>query len=86
MSEGEDTQLEAWIERIQLAGLTPILIPLLELARALGLVASQLFLLGEPLFAGTAGQSSLQSITEWLEDPQRVDRLLAQLEDSSGGE
>lgn len=85
MSEGEDAQLEAWVERIQLAGLTPVVMPLLELARPLGLVVSQLFLLGEPLLAGTTGRSTLQSVAQWLEDPQRIDRLMAQLEDSSKG-
>jgi hypothetical protein len=62
-------------------GLTPIIIPLLELARPLGFLISQLILLGEPLLIGPDGPGSLRKTAEWLEDPKNVDELLAQLLD-----
>ncbi len=80
MSEEEDIlQIEAWAQRVEAAGLMPIAVPLLELARAFGFLASQALLLSEPLLVGITSQSAVRQTAEWLEDPERVDRLLARL-------
>ncbi|MGD1995928.1 MAG: hypothetical protein PVH62_04050 [Anaerolineae bacterium] len=71
---------EAWVRRVERAGLTPVVIPLLEVARALGFLAGQALLLGEPLVAGTTTQGTLRGMAEWLADPDQVDRLLRRFE------
>ncbi|HEC34239.1 MAG TPA: hypothetical protein ENI37_05930 [Chloroflexi bacterium] len=73
-------QTEEWGRRIKEAGLNPVAIPLLETARALGFVAAQALLLGQPFLAGLVDEAALQRATAWLEDPQQIEELLAHLE------
>jgi hypothetical protein len=72
-------QVELWAQRIEQTGLTPVAVPLLEIARALGFVAGQLLLLGEPILAGSSARGGLRRAVEWLEEPRRVDLLLTRL-------
>jgi|GEM_PF-2773351 hypothetical protein len=77
MNEGQAVSpIEIWAQRMQAAGLMPVLLPLLELARAFGPLASQVLLLGEPLLAGQMGQGPLRQMAGWLDDPAQVNRLL----------
>lgn len=77
MSEGQAVSaVETWARKMQVAGLTPVLLPILELARVFGPLASQVLLLSEPLLAGRVGQGPLRQMAEWLDDPLQVNRLL----------
>jgi hypothetical protein len=76
-------QAEDRIQWIKRTGLGVAVIPLLEAARALGFVAAQALLLGQPLLSGLVSEATLREVTRWLEDPQQVERLLEGLE---GGE
>lgn len=69
-----------WLHRLAAAGWFPVLLPLLEGARALGPVVGHAILFGEPLLTGFIDQSFVSKMAEWLMDGQAVDRLLAQLE------
>lgn len=77
MSEGQAASpIEVWARRMRETGLTPILLPILELARAFGPLASQVLLLGEPLLADQVGRGPLRQMARWLSDPAQVNRLL----------
>lgn len=80
MGEAERAlQVEEWAQRIEATGLTPVLLPLLELARPLGFLMSQILLLGEPLLDGISSRGTVQKAAVWLEDPDLVDQLLTRL-------
>jgi len=72
-------QAEELVRWIEAAGLGPIAVSLLETTRALGFVAAQALLLGQPLLTGLVEERTLRSLGRWLEDPQQVERLLEQL-------
>jgi hypothetical protein len=74
--------MEEWVRRLREAGLGPAAIPLLETARALGFVAAQALLLGQPLLTGLVDAATVQRAADWLEDPQRIEQALERL----GGE
>ena len=74
------SKLEAWVRRVENAGWTPVVMPLLELARAFGLLASQVILIGQPLFRGSASEVTLQEMSEWLADPDKVEQLIERFE------
>jgi hypothetical protein len=73
-------QAEERIRWIEKAGLSPVAIPVLEVARALGLVAAQALLLGQPLLRGLVDDAALDDAVHWLEDPEQVERSLERLE------
>ena len=75
-------QIEQWAERIEQAGLVPIVTTLLELARPLGFLASQALLLSEPLLSGFSGHNTMHKTANLLEDPEQVDQLLKRLSES----
>ena len=79
MSEDE-SRVEILARRIETAGLTPVAIVLLEISRALGLLASQTLLIGEPLLSGLVDRDTLRETSDWLADPDRVEKLILRLE------
>ena len=72
-------QAEEWVRRIEEAGLSPILVPVLEIARALGFVAAQALIFGQPLLNGLVDEEAINRTTTWLEDPRQVEALLDRL-------
>jgi len=76
-------QAEEWTRRVNQTGMSPVVIPLLEVVRALGFVAAQALLLGQPLLAGLVNDAVLQETTDWLEDPIQAVELLQQLEEGA---
>ncbi|MBN1178576.1 MAG: hypothetical protein JXD18_05155 [Anaerolineae bacterium] len=80
MEQGEQAQyIEHWAERIERAGMVSITTALLEAARPLGFLASQVLLLGEPLLSGFTASSPVRRVAEMIEDPDQVDLLLQRL-------
>jgi len=77
-------QAGEWIRRVERAGLSSILVPLLETTRALGFVAAQALLLGQPLLSGLVQKSTLHRAVDWLEDPQQMRQWLHLLEEEEG--
>lgn len=73
--------MEEWAQRIEKAGLSPVAILLLGTARALGFVASQALLFGQPILTGLVSETTLDRASAWLESPQQVDQLLRRLEE-----
>jgi hypothetical protein len=79
VSENE-SRVEILAQRIETAGLTPVAIVLLEITRALGLLASQTLIIGEPLLSGLVNPDALRETSDWLADPDRVEELILRLE------
>lgn len=73
--------MEEWAQRIERAGLGPLAVLLLGTARALGFVASQALLFGQPLLTGLVSERALDRAGAWLESPQQVEQLLRRLEE-----
>ena len=74
-----------WVRRIEEAGLGPLLVPLLELTRALGPLIAQALLLGHPLLSGVISSEALEHAADWLDDSRGAEQLLGQLERRSEG-
>jgi hypothetical protein len=79
----EGLKLEAWVRRVESSGWTPVVMPLLEIARALGLLASQIILLGQPLYKGSASEATLQEMSELLADPGKIEQLIERFEQAT---
>ena len=77
--------MEKWVQRIEEMGLSPLAVPLLELARALGPLIAQALLLGYPLLSGVVSSEALERAAGWLDDSRGAERLLSRLERRSEG-
>ncbi len=66
------------------AGLDFILVPLVELARALGPLAAQALLLAQPLLDGWVDRATLSGMADRLDNPLEMEKLLVALE--TGGD
>jgi len=73
--------VEEWAQRIEKAGLSPVAVLLLGTVRALGFVAAQALLFGQPLLNGLVSPAALERAGDWLESPQQVEQLLQRLEE-----
>ena len=87
-----DAELPAWADtwvkdlarRIEALGLSPVALPLLEIARALGFLGSQVLLVAQPLLTGLVNDVTLERTAAFLDHPELLDRLRAQLEGEEG--
>ena len=73
-------QAEEWTRRIERTGAEPVVVLLLEAVRALGFVAAQALLLGQPLLTGLVDEATVRKAASWLEDPGQAEQLLKRLE------
>ena len=72
--------VEAWARRIEALGLSPVALALIETARALGLLGSQVLLVAQPLVTGITNDATLERISALLDDPELLDQLQLHLE------
>ena len=77
---GQDEWLDQWAERIHYSGLSVVVLPLLEIGRGLGVLASQVLLLTQPVLAGLVDKTSIDRYVALLEDPRAVERLIERVE------
>jgi hypothetical protein len=78
-------QTEEWARRIERTGAEPVAVLLLEVIRALGFVAAQALLLGQPLLTGLMDDATIRKAASWLEDPGQAEQLLKRLEREEDG-
>ncbi|HDQ70643.1 MAG TPA: hypothetical protein ENN19_00930 [Chloroflexi bacterium] len=71
--------IAVWAEHIATSGLSPIVLPCLDVARAFGFLGSQALLLVQPLAIHLAPESTLERISILLDDPELLRLLQAYL-------
>jgi len=77
--------VEAWVRRIEALGLSPVVLPLLEVAHAFGFLGSQVLLMTQPLVTGIVNDVTLEQTMALLDSPELLDRLSACLEEKESG-
>lgn len=82
-----DTEQQAWIEtwarHIEILGLSPVALALLEIAHTFGFLGSQVLLVAQPLMTGIVSDTTLERALDLLESPEMLERFRVCLE---GGE
>ena len=76
----QEQWLDQWAERIDDSGLTIVALPLLEIGRGLGFIASHILLLVQPLLATVVDKNSVSRYIDFLEDPAAVESLIERVE------
>ncbi|MEE8391859.1 MAG: hypothetical protein V3S14_13830 [Anaerolineae bacterium] len=72
--------VEAWARRIDALGLSPIVLPLLDVAHTFGFLGSQALLIAQPLAAGIVNNATIERTVTLLDSPELLDQLRAYLE------
>ncbi len=72
--------VETWARRIEALGLSPVVLPLIEMARAYGLLGNQALLMAQPLVTGIANDATIERVSALLDDPELLERLQLHLE------
>jgi hypothetical protein len=88
MSKREAAQeqwLDQWAERIHHSGLSVVALPLLEIGRGLGFLASQALLLTQPVLTGLVDKDNISRFVALLEDPAALDGLIDRIEQKAKG-
>jgi hypothetical protein len=89
MSKPETDQerwLDQWADRIHNSGFSVVALPLLEIGRGLGVLASQALLLAQPLLTGLVNETAINRYANLLEDPAVWERLIARVERKAEGD
>ena len=80
-----ETKQQAWVRtwarRIETVGLSPVVLPLLDVVQALGFLGSQALLLIQPLVKGIATDNTLERTMALLDNPELLEQLRARLEE-----
>jgi hypothetical protein len=72
--------VETWARRIEALGLSPVALPLIEIAHAFGFLGSQALLMTQPLVTGIVNDATLEQATALLDSPELLDQLRGRLE------
>jgi hypothetical protein len=72
--------VETWARRIEALGLSPVALPLIEIAHAFGFLGSQALLMTQPLVTGIVNDATLEQATALLDSPELLDQLRVRLE------
>jgi hypothetical protein len=83
---GQEQWLDQWAERVHHSGLAIIALPLLEIGRGLGFLASQALLLTQPVIGVLADEASVNRYITLLQDPAALERLIELIERKVGGD
>ena len=78
--------LEQWAERIHRSDLSVVILPLLEVSRGLGFLASQALLLTQPVLEGLVKRESIDRYVTLLEDPVALEDLIQRVERKAKGD
>jgi hypothetical protein len=77
---GREIDQEQWLdelaERIDHSGLSVVALPILEIGRGLGVLASQALLLIQPVFKGLVDTASINRYATLFEDPAALEKLI----------
>lgn len=73
-------QLDQWAERIHRSGLAVVILPLLELGRGFGFLASQALLMIQPAISALVNPSEIDRYAAFLEDPTALEDLIGRVE------
>ena len=83
---GQEPWLDEWTERIDHSGLSVVALPLLEIGRGLGVLASHALLLIQPVLKGLVDSASINRYVTILEDPVALERLIECVERKAKGD
>lgn len=79
-----EIEQEAWSQalasRIKALGLSSAALALIEIARPLRFLGSQILLLAHPLLAGLISNATVEHTLTLLDDPDALERLISRLE------
>lgn len=79
-----ETQQQAWVEvwarRIDALGLSPIVLPLLDVAHTFGFLGSQALLIAQPLATGIVNDATIERTVTLLDSPELLNQLRVCLE------
>ena len=81
---GQEQWLDHWAERIHRSGLALVALPLLEIGRGMGFLASQVLLLIQPVLGGLVDVASIDRYVTLLEDPLAIEELIERIERKAG--
>ncbi len=76
----QEQWLDHWAERIHCSSFAVIIIPLLEIGRGLGFLASQALLLAQPVLKGLSEETDVTRWVALLEDPVALEKLIERIE------
>ena len=77
---GQERLLDQWADRIHRTGLSVVALPLLELGRGLGFLASQALLLTQPILTGLVDEAKFDRYVRLCEDPAALEALILRIE------
>jgi hypothetical protein len=83
---GQEQWLEQWAERIHRSDLSVVIVPLLEVGRGLGFLASQALLLTQPVLEGLVKRESINRYVTLFEDPAALESLIQRVERKAKGD
>jgi hypothetical protein len=72
--------VEVWARRIDALGLSPMVLPLLDIAHTYGFLGSQALLMAQPLAAGIVNDATFERTVALLDSPELLEQLRACLE------
>ena len=76
----QQTWVEVWARRIDALGLSPIVLPLLDIAHAYGFLGGQALLMAQPLASGIVNNATIERAVTLLDSPELLEQLRACLE------
>jgi hypothetical protein len=83
-----DTERRAWFEiwagRVEALGLSPVVLPFLEVVRAFGLLGSQALLMAQPLMMGIVNDTTIERTAALLDSPELLEQFKTRLEKGIG--
>ena len=82
----QEQWLDEWAERIDHSGLSVVALPLLEIGRGLGVLASHALLLIQPVLKGLVDSASINRYVTILEDSVALERLIECVERKAKGD
>jgi hypothetical protein len=83
---GQEQWLDQWAKRIHHSGLAIVALPLLEMGRGLGFLASQALLLAQPVIGVLTDEANVNKYITLLQDPVTLERLIELIERKAEGD
>lgn len=77
---GQERWLDQWAERIHNSGLSVAALPLLEIGRGLGVLASHALMFAQPVLAGLIDEENIARCVTLLEEPSALEGLIQRIE------
>jgi hypothetical protein len=84
LETGQEQWLDDWAERIHHSNLAVIALPLLEIGRGFGFLASQALLLVQPVLGSLVSEAGVARWVALLENPAALEKLIERIERKAG--